>query len=111
MVFNGFAFGFLHVFDLCPKTGLCRTDNAVKNRFTTLCKKRAKREALAKENSNAFINVNNKRVFIDNAFHSQGLLHITSPLKKLRYNSSSINQFLQELLFPFPPPPQLFGHY
>ncbi|KFK43680.1 hypothetical protein AALP_AA1G159200 [Arabis alpina] len=29
-----------------------RTDNAVKNRFTTLCKKRAKHEAMAKENSN-----------------------------------------------------------
>ncbi|VVA91296.1 unnamed protein product [Arabis nemorensis] len=29
-----------------------RTDNAVKNRFTTLCKKRAKHEALAIENSN-----------------------------------------------------------
>lgn len=61
-----------------------RTDNAVKNRFTTLCKKRAKREALAKENSNAFINVNNKRVLVDNAFHSHGLVHVTSPLKKLR---------------------------
>ncbi|XP_022956965.1 transcription factor MYB124-like isoform X1 [Cucurbita moschata] len=39
-----------------------RTDNAVKNRFTTLCKKRAKYEALAKENSSSFINHNNKRV-------------------------------------------------
>ncbi|OWM75959.1 transcription factor MYB124-like isoform X2 [Punica granatum] len=39
-----------------------RTDNAVKNRFTTLCKKRAKLEALAKENSSSYINLNNKRV-------------------------------------------------
>lgn len=39
-----------------------RTDNAVKNRFTTLCKKRAKYEALTKENNFAFINTNNKRV-------------------------------------------------
>ncbi|ESQ35374.1 hypothetical protein EUTSA_v10007659mg [Eutrema salsugineum] len=38
-----------------------RTDNAVKNRFTTLCKKRAKHEAMAKEN-----NSNNKRMlFLD----------------------------------------------
>ncbi|XP_022945254.1 transcription factor MYB124-like [Cucurbita moschata] len=41
-----------------------RTDNAVKNRFTTLCKKRAKYEALAKENSSSFINHNNKRVLV-----------------------------------------------
>lgn len=39
-----------------------RTDNAVKNRFTTLCKKRAKYEASTKENSSSFINHNNKRV-------------------------------------------------
>ncbi|KAI4381346.1 hypothetical protein MLD38_007425 [Melastoma candidum] len=38
-----------------------RTDNAVKNRFTTLCKKRAKYEALAKENNFPFVNSNNKR--------------------------------------------------
>ncbi|CAH8353853.1 unnamed protein product [Eruca vesicaria subsp. sativa] len=38
-----------------------RTDNAVKNRFTTLCKKRAKHEAMANEN-----NSNNKRMlFLD----------------------------------------------
>ncbi|RAL37646.1 hypothetical protein DM860_000340 [Cuscuta australis] len=30
-----------------------RTDNAVKNRFNTLCKKRAKHESLEKENSNS----------------------------------------------------------
>ncbi|KAI4386365.1 hypothetical protein MLD38_004301 [Melastoma candidum] len=39
-----------------------RTDNAVKNRFTTLCKKRAKYEALAKDNRFPFVNSNNKRV-------------------------------------------------
>lgn len=62
-----------------------RTDNAVKNRFSTLCKKKAKREALAKENSNAFINVNNKRILIDSkGFHSQAMADIASPLKKLR---------------------------
>ncbi|XP_019150676.1 PREDICTED: transcription factor MYB34-like isoform X2 [Ipomoea nil] len=52
-----------------------RTDNAVKNRFTTLCKKRAKNEALAKENNNSFINLNNKRVIFPGA---------GSPFKKLR---------------------------
>nr|AGN52134.1 MYB-related transcription factor [Salvia miltiorrhiza]AGN52244.1 MYB-related transcription factor [Salvia miltiorrhiza] len=40
-----------------------RTDNAVKNRFTTLCKKRAKREALVEKNSTtSYVNLNNKRV-------------------------------------------------
>ncbi|KAF1863765.1 hypothetical protein Lal_00030868 [Lupinus albus] len=41
-----------------------RTDNAVKNRFATLCKKRAKCEALAKENNTSYINSNNKRVIL-----------------------------------------------
>jgi len=51
-----------------------------------LCKKRAKHEALAKENSNAFINPNNKRVLVDNSFQTQGTVDVGSPLKKLRYN-------------------------
>ncbi|KAL7110214.1 hypothetical protein ACP275_05G010900 [Erythranthe tilingii] len=59
-----------------------RTDNAVKNRFTTLCKKRAKKEALAKENTTAsFINLNNKRVI----FRNNGLTSENAPtLKKTR---------------------------
>ncbi|KAI4339368.1 hypothetical protein MLD38_024319 [Melastoma candidum] len=39
-----------------------RTDNAVKNRFTTLCKRKARSESLAKENNFAFINSDNIRV-------------------------------------------------
>ncbi|KAK6931206.1 SANT/Myb domain [Dillenia turbinata] len=46
-----------------------RTDNAVKNRFSTLCKKKAKREALAKEN-NSFINPNNKRILVQNVLET-----------------------------------------
>ncbi|KAM7271668.1 hypothetical protein ACFE04_030882 [Oxalis oulophora] len=38
------------------------TDNAVKNRFSTLQKKRVKYEALAMENYNSLINSNKKRV-------------------------------------------------
>ncbi|KAL8137651.1 LOW QUALITY PROTEIN: hypothetical protein V2J09_003652 [Rumex salicifolius] len=56
-----------------------RTDNAVKNRFTTLSKKRAKCEALAKENSTKYTNANNKR---PNPTH--GLFQSASPLKKMR---------------------------
>ncbi|KAF6161486.1 hypothetical protein GIB67_009365 [Kingdonia uniflora] len=39
----------------------CRSGNAVKNRFTTLLKKEAKREALSKENINLGNSLNNKQ--------------------------------------------------
>nr|AAT39952.2 Myb-like DNA-binding protein, putative [Solanum demissum] len=68
----------------------CRTDNAVKNRFTTLCKKRAKHEALAKENSNSFINLNNKRVIFPDGINVD---NIAAPIKKLR--RSDISDVLQ----------------
>ncbi|KAI5679066.1 hypothetical protein M9H77_10016 [Catharanthus roseus] len=62
-----------------------RTDNAVKNRFTTLCKKRAKHEALAKENKNAsFINLNNKRVIFPIGLNTDGTSEAAGPLKKRR---------------------------
>ncbi|KAM7269308.1 hypothetical protein ACFE04_024805 [Oxalis oulophora] len=54
-----------------------RTDNAVKNRFSTLQKKRAKYEALAKENNDSLINSNKKRVQL-----RTGLLE--SPAKRMR---------------------------
>ncbi|KAI3733612.1 hypothetical protein L6452_13058 [Arctium lappa] len=58
-----------------------RTDNAVKNRFSTLCKKRAKHEALAKENNVSYINANNKRTM----FHDgQKIETSMPPLKKWR---------------------------
>ncbi|KAL8532529.1 hypothetical protein ACS0TY_008938 [Phlomoides rotata] len=68
-----------------------RTDNAVKNRFTTLCKKRVKREALAKEN-NAFsyINLNNKRVIFRNVLAADGGSESVVPSKKTRSYISSI---------------------
>ncbi|KAL0447065.1 UNVERIFIED_CONTAM: Transcription factor [Sesamum latifolium] len=67
-----------------------RTDNAVKNRFTTLCKKRAKREALAKENSaTSYINLNNKRVISRNGLNADGGSESAGPLKKMRTNVSS----------------------
>ncbi|KAK9276895.1 hypothetical protein L1049_006432 [Liquidambar formosana] len=60
-----------------------RTDNAVKNRFSTLCKKRAKHEALAKENT-SYINPNNKRVLLQNGYNTEGISETTAPLKKMR---------------------------
>ncbi|XXG87605.1 hypothetical protein AAC387_Pa11g2252 [Persea americana] len=65
-----------------------RTDNAVKNRFSTLCKKRAKLEALSKENNHEYINQNNKRVIIQDRFITPGTLESTSHLKKMRTNIS-----------------------
>ncbi|ESR51888.1 hypothetical protein CICLE_v10031405mg [Citrus x clementina] len=61
-----------------------RTDNAVKNRFSTLCKKRAKYEALAKENNNAYINPNNKRILFQNGFGTDGTPENAAPVKKVR---------------------------
>ncbi|CAH8355307.1 unnamed protein product [Eruca vesicaria subsp. sativa] len=60
-----------------------RTDNAVKNRFTTLCKKRAKYEAMAKENSIAScVNSNNKRILLPGGITTPCKVENESPLAK-----------------------------
>ncbi|KAH0855492.1 hypothetical protein HID58_007953 [Brassica napus] len=60
-----------------------RTDNAVKNRFTTLCKKRAKYEAMAKENSIACsVNSNNKRVLFPDGVTAPCKVESESPIAK-----------------------------
>ncbi|KAK4371040.1 hypothetical protein RND71_010515 [Anisodus tanguticus] len=61
-----------------------RTDNAVKNRFTTLCKKKAKHEALAKENSTSYINLNNKRNIFPDRLDIDRISNVSEPMKKLR---------------------------
>lgn len=62
-----------------------RTDNAVKNRFSTLCKKRAKHEALAKENSNSsYINLNNKRILFPAGINTDGISEAAGSVKKMR---------------------------
>ncbi|KAJ8773693.1 hypothetical protein K2173_006343 [Erythroxylum novogranatense] len=61
-----------------------RTDNAVKNRFSTLCKKRAKYEALAKENKTTFINPNRKRIISHHGFNTDEAPADAGPVKKLR---------------------------
>lgn len=60
-----------------------RTDNAVKNRFTTLCKKRAKSEALPKETT-SYINQNNKRVLIAAGSSTHETSKTAASLKRLR---------------------------
>ncbi|KAJ4901224.1 myb domain protein 88 [Raphanus sativus] len=65
-----------------------RTDNAVKNRFTTLCKKRAKYEAMAaKDNNNnriaSCVNSNNKRMLLpDCGISTPQKAETHSPLSK-----------------------------
>ncbi|XP_054808950.1 transcription factor MYB88-like isoform X2 [Prosopis cineraria] len=61
-----------------------RTDNAVKNRFSTLCKKRAKFEALAKENSTSFTNSNNKRTIFQQGDNRESTSEAAAPTKKMR---------------------------
>ncbi|KAK9107705.1 hypothetical protein Syun_023716 [Stephania yunnanensis] len=66
-----------------------RTDNAVKNRFSTLCKKRAKHEALSKEIKSSCINANNKRVLIQNGFIANDASQSVPPSKKIRTHISN----------------------
>nr|QSD99644.1 MYB family transcription factor [Melilotus albus] len=76
-----------------------RTDNAVKNRFSTLCKKRAKYEALAKENNISYTNSNNKRIiFRDEAsesavdFKKMRRSHIPDDAEKISFADRSHKQ-------------------
>ncbi|KAL5722697.1 Transcription factor [Ranunculus cassubicifolius] len=70
-----------------------RTDNAVKNRFSTLCKKRAKHEALAKENNlSSCILQNNKRAIIEDAIITSATSESAPPLKKMRTHIVDITE-------------------
>lgn len=69
-----------------------RTDNAVKNRFSTLSKKRTKNEALFKENNGASLNPNNKRVIIQNGFITAQTRELPLPTKHMRYNISDLKE-------------------
>ncbi|KAL4315386.1 hypothetical protein HN51_069546 [Arachis hypogaea] len=61
-----------------------RTDNAVKNRFSTLRKKRAKYEALAKENHTSYTNSNNKRVILQHGYVTDSASESGVSTKKMR---------------------------
>ncbi|XP_066400437.1 uncharacterized protein [Miscanthus floridulus] len=71
-----------------------RTDNAVKNRFSTLCKRRAKDEELYQENGVPCSNSNAKRVLTETEGLTPGgvasLLHI----KQMRSSSSDLKENL-----------------
>lgn len=49
----------------------CRTDNAVKNRFSTLCKKRAKHHIISEENNNSCIHHSNKKIMVEPSANKQ----------------------------------------
>lgn len=66
----------------------------MKNRFSTLCKKRAKHEALAKENSTSYVNSNNKRALFNNGFNAEGTTEAAASLKKIRYKSNRITAYI-----------------
>ncbi|RDX65473.1 Transcription factor MYB88, partial [Mucuna pruriens] len=61
-----------------------RTDNAVKNRFSTLCRKREKYAAIAKENSTSYINSNNKRIMFQHYNNLDTTSESGVPNKKMR---------------------------
>ncbi|XP_024995021.1 transcription factor MYB124-like isoform X2 [Cynara cardunculus var. scolymus] len=61
-----------------------RTDNAVKNRFSILCKRKAKHEASSNENNAAEVNANNKRTMFDNREDTEGILETSMHPMKLR---------------------------
>ncbi|XLS81419.1 hypothetical protein HN51_047250 [Arachis hypogaea] len=62
-----------------------RTDNAVKNRFSMLCRKRQKYEALAKENSiSSHINSNNKKIVFQHAYNTDATSESAISIKKTR---------------------------
>ncbi|WOL02706.1 transcription factor MYB80-like [Canna indica] len=65
-----------------------RTDNAVKNRFSTLCKKRAKIESSSKENKMPSFDPSNKRILVQDGY--TGALSGESSIsnKHMRYHIS-----------------------
>nr|BAJ92519.1 predicted protein [Hordeum vulgare subsp. vulgare] len=73
-----------------------RTDNAVKNRFSTLCKRRAKDDELFEENSTVCSNANAKRVLTQTGGLTCGAPSSSPPIK----NMSSCNPDFKENLAP-----------
>ncbi|MQL71773.1 hypothetical protein Taro_004110 [Colocasia esculenta] len=69
-----------------------RTDNAVKNRFTTLCKKRAKRDSMTKENLCPYAASDNENFSYPNVCTTTASSESSSKLKKIRYQISNLKQ-------------------
>lgn len=63
---------------------LNRTDNAVKNRFSTLCKRRAKDDEPVEENGTPCSNTNAKRVLTQTGCVTPGAASSTASMKQMR---------------------------
>jgi myb proto-oncogene protein len=62
-----------------------RTDNAVKNRFSTLCKRRAKDDELFKENGSLCSSTSSKRALVQTGCLTSGASGSAPPIKQMRY--------------------------
>ncbi|KAJ0987401.1 hypothetical protein J5N97_005757 [Dioscorea zingiberensis] len=91
-----------------------RTDNAVKNRFSTLCKKRAKLEA-SKENNGSSTSTNNKRLMVHKGLAM--VVESSAPSKQDGYptsdhtENSSIKQQVLRGLETRPPLAEIVQNY
>ncbi|KAJ8476211.1 hypothetical protein OPV22_019938 [Ensete ventricosum] len=72
-----------------------RTDNAVKNRFSTLCKKRAKLDAFSKENKSPSSDLGNKRVIVQDRYAAAALGESSVSNKKTRYHISHPKEIVE----------------
>ncbi|KAL6841723.1 hypothetical protein ACP4OV_028235 [Aristida adscensionis] len=69
-----------------------RTDNAVKNRFTTLSKRRAKDEELFQENGTPCSNTNAKRVVIQPGCLTPSDTGSSQPIKQMRPSNADLKE-------------------
>uniref|UniRef100_A0A1D1YW43 Myb-related protein B n=1 Tax=Anthurium amnicola TaxID=1678845 RepID=A0A1D1YW43_9ARAE len=69
-----------------------RTDNAVKNRFTTLCKKRAKQDAMSKENHCPYPTSDSENFLFQKGCITTVPSESSSTLKKIRYQIANLKQ-------------------
>ncbi|KAL6657552.1 hypothetical protein ACP70R_005332 [Stipagrostis hirtigluma subsp. patula] len=69
-----------------------RTDNAVKNRFTTLCKRRAKDDEPFQENGAPCSNTNAKRVLTQTGCLTPGETGSSQPIKQMRPCNSDLKE-------------------
>ncbi|KAL5196728.1 hypothetical protein ABZP36_000240 [Zizania latifolia] len=72
-----------------------RTDNAVKNRFSTLCKRRANDDELIKENGSLCSNANTKRALAQTGCLTSGASGSSPPIKQMRPCNSEFKENME----------------
>ncbi|KAF0906851.1 hypothetical protein E2562_013246 [Oryza meyeriana var. granulata] len=72
-----------------------RTDNAVKNRFSTLCKRRAKDDELFKENGSLCSSANAKRTLAQTECLTSGAAGSAPPIKQMRPCNSDFKENME----------------